>query len=347
MKMKAWRMLFAAFFLYTLVSGLAACSSQEQGQQQEALQQEGQEGYYEDGYEDQEEGNYSEEEGYQNEEGGNAYADSEAQDSQQQDELQDIIAGMNEGGGEADPYAGGDAYAAEGETYAAEGEGEMAPPAEPLPAEGEGESLAVPQMGTEVEQQQAAVGMAAAPGIPELGSKMSYVVQRGDTLASIATKIYGDMNKWREIAEFTGMANPNMIYPGDVVYYQLTDQTMAFASAYESMPKSEVVVQPGDTLSTISSRVLGSSQDWKLIWRQNDNIDNPDVLVVGQTLYYTNDSGMNTYAGSAGYAANEIPSTQTTIIADLEQPIELLNSIDNEIEADFAKLKNVKFKSVI
>lgn len=140
------------------------------------------------------------------------------------------------------------------------------------------------------EQSMATAGAPAAPGLPELGSKMSYIVQRGDTLAKIATKIYGDPSRWTELANFTGLANPRLIYPGDVVYYQLTEQSMAFAAAYESVTRSEVQVMEGDTLSTIASRVLGSSANWKLIWRQNDNIDNPDRLTAGTTIYYVEPS---------------------------------------------------------
>lgn len=129
-------------------------------------------------------------------------------------------------------------------------------------------------------------GIAAGPGLPELGSKMVYFVQKGDTLAKIAQRIYGDGNKWTEIANFTGLANPKLIYPGDVVYYQLTERTMNFATAYEGMKKNEVQVSQGDTLATIASRVLGNSALWKLIWRQNDRIDNPDRLTAGTTIYY-------------------------------------------------------------
>ncbi len=130
------------------------------------------------------------------------------------------------------------------------------------------------------------VGTPAGPGLPELGSKMSYIVQKGDTLAKIASRIYGDSNKWTEIANFTGLANPRLIYPGDVVYYQLTEQSMNFAGVYDSMKRSEVQIQQGDTLATIAGRVFGNSSLWKLIWRQNDRIDNPDRLTAGSTIYY-------------------------------------------------------------
>ncbi len=131
-----------------------------------------------------------------------------------------------------------------------------------------------------------ASGTPAGPGLPELGSKMVYIVQKGDTLAKIAQRIFGDSNKWTEIANFTGLANPRLIYPGDVVYYQLTEKSMAFANAYETMKRSEVQVSQGDTLAAIAGKVLGNSSLWKLIWRQNDNISNPDRLTAGTTLYY-------------------------------------------------------------
>ena len=120
---------------------------------------------------------------------------------------------------------------------------------------------------------------------------MSYIVQKGDSLVKIATRIYGNPTKWTEIASFTGLANPKLIYPGDVVYYQLTDQTLAFASAYETLPRSEIQIMDGDTLSSIAGRVLGNPENWKTIWRHNDNISNPDKLTAGTTIYYV-DPGM-------------------------------------------------------
>jgi nucleoid-associated protein YgaU len=138
----------------------------------------------------------------------------------------------------------------------------------------------------------AVAGTPVGPGLPELGSKMSYIVQKGDTLAKIAARIYGDSNKWTEIANFTGLANPRLIYPGDVVYYQLTEQSMQFASTYESMQRSSIQIQQGDTLATIAGRVFGNSSLWKLIWRHNDMIDNPDRLTAGTTIYYVDPASM-------------------------------------------------------
>jgi len=143
----------------------------------------------------------------------------------------------------------------------------------------------------------AAAAAAAAPavaGMPEQGSKMAYVVEAGDTLAKIAMKIYGDQKRWKDIANLSGMDNPNHIYPGDMVYYSLDDSSKNFASAYESIKRAKEVVREGDTLAAISQRVYGTSKAWRHIWRQNDKIDNPDVLSAGMTIYYVEKGAVKT-----------------------------------------------------
>ena len=128
--------------------------------------------------------------------------------------------------------------------------------------------------------------MHGSGSLPEYGSKMHYIVQRGETLSLIAKNIYGNMEMWREMASLTGMENPNRIYPGDVVYYQLSDETESFASAYESVKRDELVIGAGDTLSKIAKNVFGDQGQWKSIWRQNDQISNPDKLEIGQVIFF-------------------------------------------------------------
>ena len=134
---------------------------------------------------------------------------------------------------------------------------------------------------------------AAVAGMPEMGSKMAYVVEAGDTLGKIASKIYGDQKRWRDIANLSGMDNPNHIYPGDIIYYSLEESSRNFASAYEGIRRAKEIVQDGDTLAAISKRVYGTSKAWRHIWRQNDNIDNPDVLTAGMAVYYVEKGAFN------------------------------------------------------
>lgn len=122
--------------------------------------------------------------------------------------------------------------------------------------------------------------------LPEMGAKLTYVVKKGDTLGDIAQHIYGDKSKWRDLARWSGFSNPHLIFPGNLVYYQYTEQSAAFAQQYENQPKSEVVVQAGDSLSGIAERVYGDPTHWVIIWRHNGHIANPDRIEVGQVVTY-------------------------------------------------------------
>ena len=146
----------------------------------------------------------------------------------------------------------------------------------------------------------------AGQGLPEYGAKMPYIVQRGDTLAKIATRVYGALGRWKEIQELTQLPNPNRIYPGDVVYYHLSQESVVFAKTTETAPRQEVTVQKGDTLATVASRVFGHAADWKILWRHND-VNDPDHLQVGTTLYYP--SGGNAHASAAEKGSSSMVAT--------------------------------------
>ncbi len=210
-----------------------------------------------------------------------------------ENDLQDIITEMNgqqPGGDNATADAtGGDAAAPAGDAAAAPASDTAAPASAPsnataaAPAAAPAAQASAPAA-TALPQQPG--GSPAAAGLPELGSKMAYIVEPGDTLAKISQKIYGAPSHWQEMATLSGLANPSKIYPGDVIYYTLEDSAVAFAKAYDAVQRAEEQVQPGDTLATISKRVYGETSGWRSIWRHNDNIDDPDVVQSGTTVYY-------------------------------------------------------------
>lgn len=124
--------------------------------------------------------------------------------------------------------------------------------------------------------------------LPEMGTKMPYYIQRGDTLALIAQKIYGNKNKWKSLAEENNIKDPSLIYAGDVVLYTLSENTKGFAEKYESAPVQTVKVAQGDSLSTIAEKVLGNAGEWRTLWKANPQIKNPDVISAGMVLNYRN-----------------------------------------------------------
>ena len=129
-------------------------------------------------------------------------------------------------------------------------------------------------------------------------SNGEYVVQPGDTLAKIAKKLYGSQSQWRRLADTNSISNPNKIFPGDVLKYEDNDETRNYQQALASIGAETTVVQAGETLASIAERVLGKSDYWKPIWRQNiDIIPNPNMIFAGQTLSYIDPNKVNQALG--------------------------------------------------
>lgn len=119
-----------------------------------------------------------------------------------------------------------------------------------------------------------------------------YIVQKGDTLSSIAHKIYGDAKKWTDLASTNGIANANTIFPGDPIRFTATETSKDFEVTYDNIAKNTVTVQKGDTLSSIAKQVLGDGGAWKFLYTMNKSeITNPNAIAPDQVLYYyTRDS---------------------------------------------------------
>ena len=140
------------------------------------------------------------------------------------------------------------------------------------------------------ESSEAPVGEGMASGgpksLPEQGSKMAYYVMRGDTLGTIAQKIYGSRGKWKTLQSENSLADANKIYPGDVIYYTLNESSRAFAQSYEMGARQFHTVASGDTLSRIASKYYGTQGAWRILWKENPQILNPDKIRVGTTLSF-------------------------------------------------------------
>lgn len=56
-----------------------------------------------------------------------------------------------------------------------------------------------------------------APAAPAAPAARTYTVEGGDSLSAIAQRFYGDGNRYMEIANANGIANPDLIHPGQVL----------------------------------------------------------------------------------------------------------------------------------
>jgi LysM repeat protein len=88
-------------------------------------------------------------------------------------------------------------YAADGPAWSTHTETDSPPPAAEAAAEPVAEA-------------------AVAEPAPEPAAR-TYTVESGDTLWAIAERFYGDGNKYQVIADASGISNPDLIHPGQVL----------------------------------------------------------------------------------------------------------------------------------
>ena len=99
---------------------------------------------------------------------------------------------------------------------------------------------------------------------------VEYTVVKGDTLSGIAAR-YG--TTYQKIAADNNIANPNLIYPGQVL-------KIYGGSAPAPSGEEYYTVVKGDCLSSIAAR-YGTTWQWLA---QVNNIANPDLIYPGQVL---------------------------------------------------------------
>gem|GEM_PF-3981783 len=120
-----------------------------------------------------------------------------------------------------------------------------------------------------------------------------YTVRPGDSLERIARHELGDGTRWKEIQALNGISDPSKIVvgavlrmPGGVPYTnQPASQPTTGRKVQPVVPSGAgtYTVQPGEVLSVIAQRELGSAQRMQDIVALNPGL-NPDRVRVGQVL---------------------------------------------------------------
>src|SRR5436853_6973216 len=105
-----------------------------------------------------------------------------------------------------------------------------------------------------------------------------YEVQSGDTLQSIAERVYGDSSKWQEIYDLPVNRmkignNPDLLQPG---------QGLSIPHQNPIAQSASYTVQAGDTPQSIAERAYCDDTVWNWIsdWSTNKQVlgDKPDVI---------------------------------------------------------------------
>lgn len=106
---------------------------------------------------------------------------------------------------------------------------------------------------------------------------INYVVKEGDTLSLIAAK-YG--TSYEAIAKLNGISNPNLIYPGQVLKIEASNNDSIY-----------YLVKEGDTLSSIAEKYGVSYEALASI----NGISNPNIIYPGQVLLISGDNNSKVY----------------------------------------------------
>ena len=101
--------------------------------------------------------------------------------------------------------------------------------------------------------------------------RIAYVVKSGDTLSSIAIRYQTTVE---EIVSLNSIVNPNLIYPGQILYINTSNFDKGATS------KLLYTVRYGDTLSEIAYDYGTTVNE---LVRLN-NISNPNIIYVGQVI---------------------------------------------------------------
>ena len=101
-------------------------------------------------------------------------------------------------------------YATDGPAWSTKTETDAPPPPAPEAAAEEAEPEAEPE-GVEEPVAEAAAEPAPEPAV------RTYTVESGDSLWAIAERFYGDGSKYQVIADASGIPNPDLIQPGQVL----------------------------------------------------------------------------------------------------------------------------------
>jgi nucleoid-associated protein YgaU len=124
-----------------------------------------------------------------------------------------------------------------------------------------------------------------------------YKVKKGDNLWDIAKEYYGSGYNWINIDDANDLKNPGLIVPEQILtipHAEMIDLTSKDYSGEnisefeKPIEETEYIVKEGDNLWNISLRKYGDGYQWQKIAQLN-NLDNPNILLVGKVLQLPED----------------------------------------------------------
>jgi len=157
------------------------------------------------------------------------------------------------------------------------------------PSEEEATADAMTEEAPEVIEDEAPEAMAAKESFEDeapaaiSGESATWSVASNETLMLIAFKIYGDYDRWRELASMNRnvLGSSNNVSAGMQLNYKVPAEPFVWNP--EGNP---YLIKRGDTLAKISTTTYGTRKFWRNIFDNNRPlIKNPHEIFAGFTLY--------------------------------------------------------------
>jgi GH25 family lysozyme M1 (1,4-beta-N-acetylmuramidase)/nucleoid-associated protein YgaU/pimeloyl-ACP methyl ester carboxylesterase len=139
---------------------------------------------------------------------------------------------------------------------------------------------------------------------------VTHTIQSGDSLSQIALDRMGDSSEaaYNFIAQHNGIADPNLIYAGQVIEIPTevsAPTTVSEPSTGDTSANTDgwelYTVQEGDSLSAIAQARTGNASDYQMIVNYPENdIPNPDLIYPGQQIWVPKaNAGVTSTGGTA------------------------------------------------
>ena len=174
-----------------------------------------------------------------------------------------------------------------------------------------------------------------------------YIARPGDSLSSIAQKIYGS-NEEQSLKKINSHLGERQLVVGDKIYYNSPNRPQdssrilyyfedigAQASNYE--------LRPGDNIRSIAYKLLGHEKSWKEIWATNpDLVSKGEITTARNISYWPKDQQMLAKAPKiekAQAAPTPAPTQETTPEPapqepTLEEPAPIEEPVPQEVALD-------------
>ena len=125
-------------------------------------------------------------------------------------------------------------------------------------------------------------------GSLNIDEQQEYKVEKGDTLMQISFKLFGDISKWKVIADL----NPGveqLLLSGSKIKVPVAESPFVWQPV--GLP---YIIQSGDTLGTISKDKYGTPSKWRKIYNNNKPlIKDPNKIYAGFTIFYEEEEAMS------------------------------------------------------